>query len=227
MDEIKLKEAIASLAREKGTKDALAQLFVEYIQPNHITTDFVGMLLNARSLNEGDTLVKKLRKGIEVKTLVPGAIHLKSEITVTERANYVLDGADVGVTFNEWELESGSLGTVEEIRREMLAKLRDYYQNKVFTALSSIWSAVNTPNNFTSAGGAITATVLKNAIDYINQTTGRVRSVVGVRAALTPVTEFGAFWKDDFSSANRIEGVDSQLEEVMRSGYPYDPLEQN
>ena len=50
------------------------------------------MLLNTRSLKPGDSLVKKLRKGIEVRTLVPGSIHLASEVTVSERVNYVLDG---------------------------------------------------------------------------------------------------------------------------------------
>jgi len=219
MDEKQLKEAIASLAK-KGDRDALAQLFVEYIDPQHITTDFVGMILNARSLKEGDTLVKKLRKGIDVRTLVPGSIHLKSEITVTERANYILDGLDVGVTFNEWEMESGELGTVESIRAEMLSKLRDVFQNKVFTALSTIWTAVNTPNNYVSAGGAITDTVLKAAIDYINQTTTGVKAVVGARVALTPITEFGAFWKSDFSAVTPTTvAVDSQLEQVMKTGW--------
>jgi len=90
---------------------------------------------------------------------------LANEITVSDRINYVLDGADVKVTFNEWEMESGELGTVDSIRAEMLAKLRDFYMNKVFTALTTVWTAVNTPNNFTNVGGALTATALKNAIN--------------------------------------------------------------
>lgn len=216
MEDIKLKEAIASLAKQKGSKDALAQLLIEFIQPNHITVDFVSMILNARALKEGDVLVKKLRKGIEVRTLVPGSIHLKSEITVHERANYILDGADVGVTYNEWELESGELGTVEEIRREMLVKLKDFYQNKVFTALTTVWTGVNTPSNFVSVGGALTSAVLKTSIDRINQTVGKVRAVVGVRSALTPITTFGGFWADPGSTLHR---VDSQLEEVMKTGW--------
>lgn len=215
MEDTKLREAIASLAKEKGSKEALAQLFVEYIDPNHITTDFVGMLLNSRSMKEGDVLVKKVRKGMKVRTLVPGSIHLKDEITVEERANYILDGAQIGVTFNQWELESGELGTVESIRGEMLLKLRDFYQNKVFSALSTIWTAGNTPNNFTSVGGSLSATALKGAIDYINQRVGGVRAVVGVRSALTPITTFAAFWSDGSSNY----AVDSQLEEIMQRGW--------
>lgn len=123
----------------------------------------------------------------------------------------------MGVQYNEWEIQSGEIGTVEEIRREMLAKLRDYYQGKVYTALSTVWSAVNTPSNFLDLGGPITATALKSAIDYINQTVGGVRAVVGVRSALTPITEFGAFWNDQ--SGTKTGAVDSQLEEVMNTGW--------
>lgn len=215
MDDIKLKETFAALTKS-GNRDALAEFFVEFIQPNHIIPDFVSMLLNSRSLKEGDVLVKKIRKGIKVHTLVPGSIHLKSEITVRERANFVLDGANVEVTYNEWELESGEIGTVADIRKEMMEQLRDYYQNKVFTALTTVWTAINTPSNFVSAGGAVTATLLKNAIDYVNQTVGKVRAVVGVRSILTPITTFGAFWADPGDTLHR---VNSQLEEVMRTGW--------
>lgn len=97
MDELKLKEAFASLVKE-GKREALAQLIVEYVEPQHIATDFIGMLMNTRNLKPGDALVKKVRKGIKVRTLVPGAIHLASEVTVSDRINYVLDGADVKVT---------------------------------------------------------------------------------------------------------------------------------
>ena len=216
-----IKEAIASLTQDKGNREALAQMFVEWLEPGHITVDFVSLLLDARSLKEGDSLVKKLRKGIKVYTLVPGSIHLKSEITVYERANYILDGLDVGVTYNEWEMNAGDLGTVEEIRGEMLAKLKDTFQQKVFTALTSIWTAVNTPNNYIDAGGPITATLLKNAIDYINQTTSGVKAVVGSRVALTPITQFGGFWNDGNTVGTDAmwSGLDPQLQEIMQTAW--------
>jgi len=200
---------------DKNRRDELYEMITEYVQPNHITTDFVGMLLNTRSLKPGDSLVKKLRKGLQVHTLVPGSIHLAHEVTVTDRVNYLLDGADVKVTWNEWEMDAGEIGTVSEIRSEMLAKLRDYYYNKVFTALTTVWTAGNTPNNFTSVGGTITAAALENAIDRINQTTPGVKAVVGTRAAMTPITKFGAFWND---GGTQWEGVDSQLEEIVQRG---------
>jgi len=65
----KREKAVASIMKSKD-REALAELLVEYIQPDHIAVDFVGMLLNSRNLKAGDALVKKLRKGIEVRTLV-------------------------------------------------------------------------------------------------------------------------------------------------------------
>jgi len=96
----KYREAFASLADEN--REALASLIVEYLDPNHITVDFVGMLLNTRVLKPGDQLLKKVRKGIEVRTLVPGSIHLAGEVTVVDRANYHLSGVDVKVHINEY-----------------------------------------------------------------------------------------------------------------------------
>lgn len=215
MDEKELKEAVAGLLKDKSQREALAELLVEYLQPNHLTIDFVGMLLNTRSLNPGDALVKKVRRGIKVRTLVPGSIHLKSEVTVTERINYVLDGAIVGINANEWELESGELGTVESLKAECAAKLKDYYMGKVFTALTSVWTIGNTPNNYIDAGAVITSGVLKTAIDYINQTAGGVKAVVGLRSKLTPITTFGASWSD--GTANMI--VPENIREIMATGW--------
>lgn len=212
--EKKLQEAIASLMKS-GDKEALAQLIVEFVNPTHIATDFVSLLLNTRSLKPGDALVKKVRKGVKVRTLVPGAMHLASEITVSDRINYILDGADVKVTANAWELESGELGTVGEIKNELIASLKDYYLNKVFTALGSVWSGTNTPDNYTTVADEVTATVLENAINQINQTTGGVKAVVGTRATLTPITKFGGFWTD----GTNVTAVPSAIEEIMANGW--------
>ncbi|NMC34388.1 MAG: hypothetical protein GYA36_18340 [Veillonellaceae bacterium] len=214
-EELKMKEAIAGLMKEKGQREALAQLIVEYVNPNHITTDFIGLIMNTRNLSPNDALVKKVRKGASVRTWVPGSISLKEEITVTDRINYVLDAGIVSLLANEWELESGEIGTVESIRNEARLALKDYYMNKVFTALSTVWTASNTPNNYTDCGGDITATALKNMINRINQTTSGAKAIVGVRSALTPITEFGAFWSDGTNTAE----VPSQIEEVMRTGW--------
>jgi hypothetical protein len=99
--ELELKTAIATLMKDKSQRDAFAEMIVEFVDPNHVTIDFVSMLMNVRSLKPGDSLVKKLRRGLRVHTLVPGAIHMAHEITLTDRVNYVLDGADIKTTWNE------------------------------------------------------------------------------------------------------------------------------
>jgi hypothetical protein len=172
--------------------------------------------MNTRNLNVGDILIKKVRKGIHVRTLVPGSEHLKDELTVSERANFVLDGADVGVMANYWELTNGEIGTVDSIKTEMMGKLKDYFITKVFTALSSVWTAANTPSNYVAVNGPLTYTVLDAAIKQINITTSGAKAIVGTRAALTPITKFGAFWDD---GASFKDSIPSAIEEVMRTGW--------
>lgn len=216
-EEKKVQEAIAAMVADPSKRDALAEIIVEYVKPNHLTVDFVSGLLKARTLKPGDSLVKKVRKGINVRTLVPGAVHLASEVTVTERMNYILDGADVKVTYNQWELESGEIGTIQEIRAEMAAKLNDYYINKVFSALTTVWTASNTPNNYTSMGGVITNTALEAAINYINKTTRGAKAIVGTRAAVTPITKFAAWWTHSDGSTRGYDPND--ISTIRRTGW--------
>jgi len=214
MDEKKFQEAFASLVKDKSQREALASIIVEYMQPTHLTEEFTSRLLTTRRLSPGDALVKRVRKGITVRTLVPGSVHLASEITVKDIMNYVLDGADVKVTYNSWALENGEIGTVQEIRNEMAAKLRDMYISKLFTYLSSVWSATNTPLNYVSVGGVVTNTALETAINRINQTAGGVKVVLGLKSVMAPITKFGGFWSD----GTHYEGIPSSLEEIKQSG---------
>ena len=213
--EKELKKALAEVAKVPEKRKEFAELIVEYINPNHFTEDFVGLLLNTRTLKPGDLLVKKVRKGIKVRTLVPGSETLASEITLSERMNYSLDMAVVEVTANEWDLERGEIGTVDEIRSELLKSLKDFYVRKVFNALTSVWNAVNTPSNYTAVSGELTATALEDAIQNINNTVGKVRAVVGTRSALTPITKFGNFVKD----GSDVWGVPDNIKEIMQTGF--------
>jgi hypothetical protein len=214
MDE-KLREAVAGVMKDESQRQALAEMIVEWIQPNHIAVDFISMLLNSRSLNPGDMLVKRVRKGINVHTLVPGQMTLKHEITIADRMNYMLDYAVTSVTANAWELKNGDIGTVESMKSEMMAKLRDYYMNKVFTTLTNVWNGSNTPYNWISAGGHITETILKTGIDYLSQTVGGVKAIVGTRALLNPITAFGAFWTDGTNTTY----VPDNVREIMATGW--------
>ena len=217
MDEKKFREAFASLA--KTDRQALATLIVEYLKPNHITVDIIGAILNTRVLKPGDALVKKVRKGIEVRQLVPGAVHLSSEVTVTERMNYVLEGADIRVVANEWELESGEIGTVQSIRSEMNAKLSDYYINQVFSKLSTLWNDVNTADFYAECSTSVTAAALKDMINTINHYSGSVKAILAVRRTLTPITEFAGYQPYAASPTSWGVAIPSALEEIRQTGF--------
>lgn len=225
MSEKDYKEALAATMRDPEQREAFAQILVEFLEPGHLTGEFVSQILNTRSLEAGDLLVHKVRKGIEVRTLVPGAVHLASEITISDRINFVLDGADIKVTYNEWELERGEIGTVESISAEMRAKLRDFHITKVFTALSTIWDATNTPDNYATvslsdwnAGNSTAEAAVRAAIDRINQVTSGAKIVIGAREVMTPTTLFAAFWGDT-SSTTVFHTADELIMRIFESGW--------
>lgn len=209
-------EAFAALYKED--RNAVAEFIVEWINPNHIAADIVGQILGTRSLKPEDQIVKKVRKGIEVRILVPGAVHLASEITISDRINYILSGADIRVHANQWELEYGEIGTVQSIRAEMLAQLHDYYINAVFNALATLWNVANTPLFYAQVAGQINAATLTNMIDTINYFAGGVKAIMGTRFALTPMTQFAGF--QPWPAAPNVwgVGVPSTIEEIQRTG---------
>jgi hypothetical protein len=95
----KLQKALAEVAKTDKTK--MAELIVNYIEPQHITQDFVGQFLNTRALKPGDVLVKKVIRGITVKQLVPGQTTLANQLTIKENVEYNLDTAYAEVAYNE------------------------------------------------------------------------------------------------------------------------------
>jgi hypothetical protein len=105
----------------------------------------------------------------------------------------VLEGHIVKVMSNLWDLEKGEIGTVQEIRQEMTSKLVDFYAGKVFSLLSTVWNAANTPDNYAESSTKLTKTALDAAIDRINYRAGGVRAIVGVKNSLLPITEFAGY----------------------------------
>jgi len=161
--ENEFKVAVAEVAKS-GDRKALAQVITEWLDPQHLTTDLMSLFLDSKALNVGDSQLFKVRKGMKVRTLVLGQIPLREEITVSERMAYNMDIADIAVNANEMEIASGELGTIQEIKSEMQAKLTDFYVGKSFTALSTIWTAATTATNFTDCAGPLNATALKAMI---------------------------------------------------------------
>jgi hypothetical protein len=214
MKEDEIRQAVAEVAKS-GNRQALAEIITEWLQPQHLSMELMGRFLDTKSLKPGDSQLFKVRKGLHVRTLVPGQIPLRDEITVSERMAYMFDTADIAVNANEMEIQSGELGTIADIKTEMGQKFVDYYVGKLFTALSTVWTAATTSTNFADCSGDLNATSLKAMIDTINQTTGGAKLIVGSRVALTPITTFGSFWTDGTTHAwNNVV-----LEEIMRTGW--------
>jgi hypothetical protein len=66
MEDTKVREAIASLMKDKNQKQALAEMIVEFVDPVHVSTAIMDQIMDTRSLKAGDSLVRKIRKGIRV-----------------------------------------------------------------------------------------------------------------------------------------------------------------
>jgi len=219
VDEKKFKEAYAEVA--KKDKRALAELIVEYIDPQHITQDIIGMFLNTRALKPGDALVKKVRRGVEIRQLVPGQTTLAQQFNLKELVTYNIDAAYAEVSHNEWEVESGEIGTVDSMRRELIATLNDFYMTKVMNALYTL-ATINDSKNFFYVSAPITRTTLEAAIEYITDEAGAVKAVVGRRTALAPITKFAGYRipiAAEVSSPSTGIPVPSALEEIRRTGW--------
>lgn len=154
--------------------------------------------------------------------MVPGQTTLSSQISIKEVVNYNLDAAYAEVSHNEWEIESGEIGTIDEIRREMIAKLSDFYVTKVLNAMYTL-ATIDDENNFYYVTGPITRTILEDSIDYIADRAGAVKAVVGRRTALAPITKFAGYriaisgerGANDYGTVP----VPSALEEIRRTGW--------
>jgi len=211
-----VKKALAEVTRSEASRKAFAEVIVEWIKPNHLTTDLISLFLDTRRLMPGDMLIKKLRKPhVKVRRFVPGTVHLADEIEVTDRINYVLEGHIVKVMCNLWELEHGEIGTVQEIRQEMTGKLVDFYAGKVFDLLTTVWTAANTPSNYAEVSTSVTKTALDAAIDEINYRAGGVQAIVGVKNSLLPITDFAGY--STYDSHKQMS--DPILTETLRTGW--------
>jgi hypothetical protein len=211
-----VKKALAELSQTEASRKVLSEAIVEWVKPNHLASDLISLFLNTRTLKEGDFLVKKLREpNIRVRKMVPGTIHLADEITVDDRVNYTLDNHIVKVAMSQWDLERGELGSLQEIRKEMISSLIDFFAGRVFASLSTVWNSTNTPNNYTEVSGDLTKSALDDAIDRINYRTGGVKSIVSVRNNLLPITEFAGYGTYDSTG----QFSDEILTESLREGW--------
>lgn len=194
-----LKVALAEVAKLAGSipggRSAFSELITEIVDVNHLSLDVFETFMSVARLNPGDYLTRKIRKGkFKARTMVPGAQHLTDAVIYNSQFNYVFDRLICGAHMNLWEVRSGEMGTIEELRRELRADLIDEIVSRGFNLLTTVWSAANTPSNFTDATvGGLTATVLDAAVENVIEKSGSVRSIVGTRKALNKAYGFAGY----------------------------------
>lgn len=63
-------EQQAAWATVSKDAEARAEVIVEVVKPNHVTNTYMNYLMKSSARNTGDLLIKRVRKGIRVHTLV-------------------------------------------------------------------------------------------------------------------------------------------------------------
>jgi len=193
-DRLKSAAATAKDARGGG-KTAYAELVFDVVQPNHLSLDIFSAFMPTQQYNKGDQIGKRIRRGrYPIRTMTPGAKHLTDVLSYQEYYTFMFDRLIAGTSHNVWEIESGEVGTVEQMRTELRADLFDEIVSKVFSLLTTTWTASNTPSNYLdSSATGITQTGLDAMIETILLYSGNVKAIIGTRAALMPLYKFSLF----------------------------------
>jgi hypothetical protein len=123
-----------------------------------------------------------------------GSKHLTDVLSYQEYYTMMFDRLIAGTSHNVWEIQSGEVGTLEQFRTELKADLFDEIVSRVFSLLTTAWTASATPSNFVDASGTgVTQTALDAMIETILNYSGEVRAIMGTRAALLPIYRFAQY----------------------------------
>ena len=195
MNESQLKAAIAEAAGNVHTeagKSAVAEIITKTVNPNFLTLDIFSSFMPTRRWMPGDNPMIKVRKGkYAVRSMVPNTNHLTSQVYRQDKQSFVFDQLIAGTSCNLYELRSGDLGTVAQMRRELRQSVEETIAVRVFNLLTTVWNSTDTPLNYTDATSTgITRTILDNMIEEVIERAGGVRAIMGARKALNPIYDF-------------------------------------
>jgi hypothetical protein len=201
MDKVQLVKAVAEAAKTAqdagrlGRRTAFADLVVEVVQPNHLSLDLFSTFMPVTQMQPGDLRGRRVRRGrYPIRTMVPGSKHLTDVLDYLEYQTFMFDRLIAGTSHSVWEIASGEVGTVEQMRTELRADLFDEIVSKVFSLLTTVWTSGLTPNNYVDASGTgVTATALDAMIETLLDYTGQVKAIIGSRAALLPIYRFSQY----------------------------------
>ena len=194
-----LKTAIAEYAKEAGNspsgKSAMAEIIVKMTEPQHLALEIFRQFMPVRSLNPGDSLMHKVKRGrYPVRSMVPGTSHLMDAVYQGDKVAFLFDSLIAGTNANLWEIRSGDIGTVQEMRANLRKDVIDGIVSKVFNLLTTVWNTTDTPSNYIDASSTgITQVQLDAMIENILEKNGSVRAIFGQRRALLPIYDFAGY----------------------------------
>lgn len=198
MNKDELMKTVAEVSRTAGTsanqRSAYAELLIELLEPQHLTLDLFSTFMPSRSAQEGDVVIKRVRRGrYAVQSMVPGTNHLANQpTTVQDYHSYVYDRLISGVRESLWNVQAGKVQTVQDLRNQLQLDITDTLVTKVFTLLSTVWNSVDTPTHYVETG-TLTSAAVEELIENVMDTAGNVRAIMGTRRALRPMYEFAGF----------------------------------
>lgn len=201
MDREQYKLAVAEKAKTvtragiDGLRTAYADLVIETVQPNHLSLDLFSSFMPTVQMNPGDSMGRRIRRGrYPIRSMTPGAKHLTDVLSYQEFYTFMFDRLIAGTSHSVWEIQSGEVGTVEQMRSELRADLFDDLVSKVFTLLTTAWNNVSTPSNYLDlSSGGLTATGLEAMMETVLNYSGQVKAIIGSRAALLPLYKFAQY----------------------------------
>lgn len=190
-----LQKVYAEKAAQIGRTRAYAETIVQMIQPTHTSLEIFSAFMPVKTYMPGDNLRRVIRRGkYNVRTLVQGQIGLTDKTDLQDAFYWMFDHLYAGTSHNLAEIESGDIGTVDEMKTELQADLIDEIVHRVFELLGTIWNASDTPRNYVDASsGGLTSTVLDALIENIIDEVGSVKAIVGTRKALLPIYKFAGY----------------------------------
>ena len=177
------------------TYSAFAETLIELVQPQHVSLDIFSAFMPVSTIARGTNIKRRAKRGrFPTRTLVPGTTPETSKLSLQEQTAFMFDRIVNGAKANLMELQSGDIGTVEDLRRELQADLTDDLVSKVFNLLIQVWNETDYPSFFHDAtSGGVTQTVLDAMIEEIIDSVGGVRAIVGTRKALNNVYSFAGW----------------------------------
>lgn len=131
-----------------------------------------------------------------------GSKHLTDQTSFVDKYTFVFDRLVAGTSHSLWEIQSGEVGSVQQMRTDLRADIFDTLVSKVFNLLTTTWNESDTPSNYEDLAGPLTQVPLDAAIESMLDNGQNIRAIMGTRKALRPMYTFAQFREFELNGAN-------------------------